>query len=167
MQPTFTERKLAEEKKLAEQKAKRKREEERMLEMAAKLAAAQKAIADRTRSGMRKVNEDEQQARQKFVDVDAEDEMTSEHRKAKRSKIEHEERRIKEKRLQDAIRRRQHWEDSKTQDCGDWKRGCCDRGDGCKFKHTPKDHPRFGAFVQKHGREPHSLLEFLDFEGVQ
>eukprot|EP01062_Namystynia_karyoxenos_P049760 TRINITY_DN3822_c0_g1_i1.p3 TRINITY_DN3822_c0_g1~~TRINITY_DN3822_c0_g1_i1.p3 ORF type:complete len:199 (+),score=100.63 TRINITY_DN3822_c0_g1_i1:90-599(+) len=165
--PTLSEIKRQEQARLEEQKLKRKREEEKMMGMAVKLAAAQQQIAQRRQQNMRMVNDDEQHARQKFIDVDAEEDMTSEHRRQKREKLETTERNIKQKRLQDAIRRRQHWEDKKTQDCGDWKRGCCDRGDGCKFKHTPKDHPRFPAFIEKYGREPHNLIEFLDFDGVQ
>ena len=36
-------------------------------------------------------------------------------------------------------------ENRKSRNCGEWKRGHCERGDQCKFKHDPRDHPLFSV----------------------
>eukprot|EP00755_Sulcionema_specki_P017567 Sspe_Gene.64700::Locus_38327_Transcript_1_1_Confidence_1.000_Length_435::g.64700::m.64700 len=118
---TLSDQKRMEEEKERQKQEQKRKEEERIREMGMKLAAAQQVIAERMKQNQRKVLEEERDARRKFIDVDEEENTTEDYRKAKRAKIEVTERSIKEANLADAIKRRQHWEDKKTKECGDWK----------------------------------------------
>eukprot|EP01059_Diplonema_ambulator_P034012 TRINITY_DN7424_c0_g3_i2.p1 TRINITY_DN7424_c0_g3~~TRINITY_DN7424_c0_g3_i2.p1 ORF type:complete len:277 (+),score=56.28 TRINITY_DN7424_c0_g3_i2:524-1354(+) len=163
---TMTEKKKEEENEQARQRERREKEQQRMMEMAAKLAASQQAIATRRVKDTKRIIEEEKEGRRKFIDVDEIEAAAEDFRAQKRQKIEEPEREKNQKAMEEAIRKRQRWEDKKSRDCNEWKQGKCERGNGCKYKHTPKDHPRYAAFVEKHGGPPANILQFQDFEGV-
>eukprot|EP01064_Diplonema_japonicum_P029165 TRINITY_DN4650_c0_g2_i1.p2 TRINITY_DN4650_c0_g2~~TRINITY_DN4650_c0_g2_i1.p2 ORF type:complete len:185 (+),score=52.97 TRINITY_DN4650_c0_g2_i1:49-555(+) len=163
---TLSEKKREEEKDQAKQEEARARNAAKMQELASKLAAAQQTISERKVKDTRRLNEEEKEQRRKFVDVDEIETAAEDYRAKKRQKIEDTEREKNQKGVNDMIRRRQNWEDRKTRDCNEWKHGKCERGNGCKYRHTPRDHPRYPAFLEKHGGPPTNILQFLDFEGV-
>eukprot|EP01063_Lacrimia_lanifica_P017642 TRINITY_DN24689_c0_g1_i1.p1 TRINITY_DN24689_c0_g1~~TRINITY_DN24689_c0_g1_i1.p1 ORF type:complete len:177 (+),score=98.54 TRINITY_DN24689_c0_g1_i1:57-587(+) len=160
---TMSDVKREEEKEKEKQAAKRKKEQERMAAMAQRLAAAQATISERRLGDSRRINEEERAERRKFIDVDEAESTTDDYRQAKRAKIENSEREKNEQNFADMVRKREHWESKKTRDCGEWKRGNCERGDGCKYRHPPQNHPRYNEYCTKKGGAPPSILHFMNF----
>ncbi|KAJ9473534.1 hypothetical protein DIPPA_29499 [Diplonema papillatum] len=163
---TMSEKFREDEREKEKQKSKKAQEQAVMEGLAARLADAQQAIAQRKMKDGKRLMHEELEGRRKFIDVDEEETQMEDYRQNKRSKIEEESRQIKEKNMAEVVRKRQRWEDKKTRDCGEWKQARCQRGDQCRFKHDPKDHPQFSAYVDKHGAPPPSIVHFLNFEGV-
>eukprot|EP00754_Rhynchopus_humris_P007441 Rhum_TRINITY_DN13453_c0_g1::Rhum_TRINITY_DN13453_c0_g1_i3::g.60245::m.60245 len=155
-----------EEREAARRAAKKKEQDEKMAKMAAKLAAAQESIKQRTTADQKRLIQAEQQDRRKFIDSTESEANTEEFRQSKRSTLEVAANAAKDKNFQELVRKRQNHENRKSRNCGEWKRGHCERGDQCKFKHDPRDHPLFSEYVRKNGKEPESLVHFQLFDGV-
>eukprot|EP00754_Rhynchopus_humris_P007440 Rhum_TRINITY_DN13453_c0_g1::Rhum_TRINITY_DN13453_c0_g1_i1::g.60243::m.60243 len=97
-----------EEREAARRAAKKKEQDEKMAKMAAKLAAAQESIKQRTTADQKRLIQAEQQDRRKFIDSTESEANTEEFRQSKRSTLEVAANAAKDKNFQELVRKRQN-----------------------------------------------------------